>query len=88
MASTLSLDHPAGKSASHESHVAPRGPRKVTFNVADFPLPLERRPTARNRVGQNAGRLNPGFASSRAREKRASFPSNSASFFTGRADGT
>lgn len=55
MVSTLSLDHSAGNSASHGFHVAPR---KVTFNVPDFPLPMERRPV---RVGKNTGRPNPGF---------------------------
>lgn len=64
-----------------QTDVAVRAPKKVTFNIEDFPLPVERRAVARNGVGHKSGRFNPGRGSSGAPEKRASFPSQSASFF-------
>ncbi|KAG1741498.1 uncharacterized protein EDB91DRAFT_1130770 [Suillus paluster] len=74
--------------ASHEPQQQ-TDKKRVTFDLADdladFPLPIERRPVARTRVAQNSGRLNPGFAPSGAREGRGSFPSESASFFPGRS---
>ncbi|KAG2146272.1 hypothetical protein DEU56DRAFT_787230 [Suillus clintonianus] len=75
--------------ASHESlqqtDVSARGPKRVTFNIEDFPLPVERRPVARTRVVQNSGRFNPSLNSSGAQERRASLPSKSASFFPERS---
>ncbi|KAG1779412.1 hypothetical protein EV702DRAFT_1087975 [Suillus placidus] len=75
--------------ASHEplqqTDVAARGPKKVTFNIEDFPLPVERRPVARNRVGQNSGRSNPDLGSSGPPERRGELPSQSASFFPERS---
>ncbi|KAG0707919.1 hypothetical protein DFH29DRAFT_994550 [Suillus ampliporus] len=75
----------AGNEPLQQADVAARGPKRVTFNIADFPLPMERRPIARNRVAQNSERLNPGFASSGTRERGGSFPSKSASFFPERS---
>lgn len=66
-----------------QTDVAARAPKKVTFNIEDFPLPVERRPNARNGVGHKSGRFNPGLGSSGAPEKRALLPSQSTSFFPG-----
>ncbi|KAG1868455.1 hypothetical protein F4604DRAFT_1775623 [Suillus subluteus] len=68
-----------------QTDVAARGPKKVTFNIGDFPLPVERRLVARNRVGQNSGR---GLGSSGAQERREELPSQSASFFPERSGAT
>lgn len=65
-----------------QTDVAARGPKKVTFNIEDFPLPVERRPVARNRAGQNSGR---GLGSSGNQERREELPSQSASFFPDRS---
>ncbi|KAG2137395.1 uncharacterized protein EDB93DRAFT_1167305 [Suillus bovinus] len=68
-----------------QNDVAVRGPKKVTFSIEDFPLPVERRPVARNRVGQNLGRSTPGHGSSGTSERREELPSQSVSFFPERS---
>lgn len=87
---TLSLSSNATRIiAIHEplqqNDVAARVPKKVTFNIEDFPLPVERRPVARNKVGQKSGRFAPGLGSSAASERREELPSQSTSFFPERS---
>ncbi|KAG2063903.1 hypothetical protein BDR04DRAFT_1110967 [Suillus decipiens] len=76
---------PAIHEPLHQTEVVARGSKKVTFNIEDFPLPVERRPVARNKVGQNSGRSNLGPGSSGAQERREELPSRSSSFFPERS---
>jgi hypothetical protein len=87
---SLSLSSDAARNVAireplQQTEVTARVPKKVTFNIEDFPLPVERHPGVRNRVGQNSGRFNPGRGSSGAPERRALLPSQSTSFFPDRS---
>ncbi|KAG1795333.1 uncharacterized protein HD556DRAFT_1442179 [Suillus plorans] len=82
---STNLSRPAIHEPLQQNDVAARVPKKVTFNIEDFPLPVERRPVARNRAAQKSARFAPGLGSSAASERREELPSQSTSFFPERS---